>query len=278
MKTWKWMTAVALTVSMWLGAGPALAAKTSQTLSSESVIEKIKKRGALKVGLSTFVPWAMRDKRGNLIGYEIDVATQLAKDMDVEVEFYPTAWDGIIPALLAGKFDVIISGMSITTKRNLSVNFTKPYAYSGLKMVANKKMTEGMSSFDDFNNSNVTFTARRGATPAVAIQNIFPKAKLLQFDEDGAAIQEVLNGKAHATVAAEPSPSWDVARNPETLHIPIDQLFDQKGEAMALRKGDPDATNLLNNWIEDKWRSGWLKARHDYWFTTREWEDQVATK
>ncbi|MGI9491082.1 MAG: transporter substrate-binding domain-containing protein, partial [Geminicoccaceae bacterium] len=108
------------------------AQQAQQALSSESVIETIKQNGVLKVGLSTFVPWAMRNKEGELIGFEIDVATELAKDMGVEIEFTPTAWDGIIPALLAGKFDVIISGMTIKPERNLTVNFTTPYAHSSL--------------------------------------------------------------------------------------------------------------------------------------------------
>ncbi|MEK9924547.1 MAG: transporter substrate-binding domain-containing protein, partial [Alphaproteobacteria bacterium] len=70
--------------------------------SADSVIDDVVKRGKLVVGLATFVPWAMRDKKGDLIGFEIDVSRQLAKDMGVEVELVPTAWDGIIPALLAG--------------------------------------------------------------------------------------------------------------------------------------------------------------------------------
>ena len=51
----------------------------------------------------------MRNKKGELIGFEIDVAKKVAADMDVDIEFVPTAWDGIIPALIAGKFDVIIA-------------------------------------------------------------------------------------------------------------------------------------------------------------------------
>ena len=69
---------------------------------ADSVIDDVVKRGKLVVGLATFVPWAMRDKKGDLIGFEIDVSNQLAKDMGVEVELVPTAWDGINPALLAG--------------------------------------------------------------------------------------------------------------------------------------------------------------------------------
>ncbi len=83
-------------------------AATQQEIAAASVIEEIKKRGTLRVGMSTFVPWAMRDKKGDLIGFEIDVATQVAADMDVKIQFIPTAWSGIIPALIAKKFDVII--------------------------------------------------------------------------------------------------------------------------------------------------------------------------
>ena len=97
---------------------------TSLPAVADDLIADIQKRGTLKVGMSTFVPWAMRDKQGGLIGFEIDVATKLAADMGVEVEFVPTAWSGIIPSLLAKKFDVIIGGMSITAQRNLTVNFT----------------------------------------------------------------------------------------------------------------------------------------------------------
>lgn len=98
----------------------------------ESTIEQILKRGVLKVGMSTFVPWGMKDKNSQLVGFEIDVATRLAQDMGVKVEFIPTKWSGIIPALLMGKFDVIIGGMGILPSRNLKLNFTIPYDYTGM--------------------------------------------------------------------------------------------------------------------------------------------------
>ncbi len=249
-------------------------ADTRQDLSAESVIETIKQRGALKIGLSLFVPWSMRDKNGELIGFELDVGRKLAADMGVEAEFVPTAWDGIIPALVSGKFDVIISGMSITPERNLTVNFTDPYAFSGLTILANKEMTEGMS-LEDFNSPDITFSARRGATPAAVIQQLFPDAELLQFDEDGAATQEVLNGNAHATMAAEPTPSLDARKYPDTLVVPFKQTFLATGEAFAFRKGDPDAENYFNNWINVNWNNGFLQERNDYWFRNFEWEDQV---
>jgi polar amino acid transport system substrate-binding protein len=254
---------------------PAAAQSASQALISDSVITQIQEEGVIRIGLSLFVPWSMRDVNGDLIGFELDVGRQLAEDMGVEVEFVPTAWDGIIPALLAGNFDVIISGMSVTAQRNLTVNFTDPYAFSGLAILANREMTAGMS-LEDLNSPDVIFSARRGATPAVVIADRFPEAQLLLFDEDGAAAQEVLNGNAHATMASQPSPNREAGRHPDVLYVPFDQLFDPRGEGFAVRRGDPDALNYFNNWIAQQWRSGWLQERHDYWFATEDWADQVA--
>lgn len=273
-KTWRISSVALLMTALAVLATPVLAQQASQQLSAGSVIETIKKRGAIKIGLSIFKPWSMRDKNGELIGFELDVGKKLAEDMGVEAEFIPTAWDGIIPALVAGKFDVIISGMTTTPQRNLTINFTDPYAFSGLTILANIKMTDGMT-LEDFNSSDVTFAARRGATPATLIAEMFPEAELLLFDEDGASTQEVLNGKAHATMASEPTPSSEARRYPEVLSVPFDTAFSATGESFGLRKGDPDAMNFFNNWININTRNGWLKGRNDYWFRGVDWTDQV---
>ena len=168
-------------------AGAVLAASVALPAAAQSVIEDIQKEGVIRIGLSLFVPWSMRDTNGDLIGFELDVGRQLAEDMGVEVEFVPTSWDGIIPALIGGNFDVIISGMSVTAQRNLTVNFTDPYAYSGLAILANKSMTEGMT-LEDFNDPSVTFSARRGATPAAVIAKNFPEARVIATDISAGAL------------------------------------------------------------------------------------------
>ena len=266
----------ALAVAAMTVAAPPVAAQSARLeLSEESVIETIKRRGAINIGVSLFVPWSMRDRNGDLIGFEIDVGNKLAQDMGVDAAFVPTAWDGIIPALVTGRFDVIISGLSVTPQRNLTVNFTEPYAFSRSTILANRALTEGFS-IEDFNASGVTFAARRGATAAAIVADTFPNAQLLLFDEDGAALQELLNGTAHATISSQPTPMLEARTYPETLYVPFDVLYDQFGEAFALRKGDPDALNFFNNWIAHQWRTGWLQERHDYWFTTDEWLERIA--
>ena len=249
-----------------------------QQTSPESVIEIIKRRGALKVGVSTFVPWAMRDKTGELVGFEIDVATKLAADMGVDVEFVSTAWDGIIPALLAGKFDVIIGGLSVTAQRNLTVNFTVPYAHSGLGVAANRELTAGMTWPDDFDSSEVTFACRRGATSCGAVEELFPKTVVRRFDDDSQAAQEMLNGNAHVFVSSHPKPTLLVRWYGDKLFLPTTDNLTQSNEAFGLRKGDPDALNFFSNWILVNTRNGWLKQRHSYWFKTADWAGQVDLK
>lgn len=267
----------ALLLTLILALSPlAHAQNVNQQLAAGGVLETIKQRGSIKIGLSTFVPWAMRDKNGALIGYEVDVAKQLAEDMKVKAEFVPTAWDGIIPALLAGKFDVIIGGMTITPERNLTVNFTLPYANSGTHLVANKELAAGFKALEDFNKPEVVLTVRRGATPANAAKRLLPNANLRQFDEDALALQEVLNGKAHAFITSTPTPAFEALKHPDKLFLPIPEPFVQGAEGFAVRKGDPDALNFFNNWILLRQQDGWLKERHDYWFKTRDWAAQVS--
>ncbi len=258
--------------------GIARAQEVQQQLSAQSVVEEIKQRGTLMVGMSTFVPWAMRDKQGNLIGFEIDVATQVAKDMGVKVQFVPTAWSGIIPALLAKKFDVIIGGMSITPSRNLTVNFTIPYAHSGQQMAANKQLAGNFKTLEDFNKPGVTIACRRGATPCTAAQKMLPLAQLRQFDDDAQAFQEVVNGNAYAMISSAPKPRFWADAYPDKVFLPFGgENLTTGDEGFAVRKGDPDALNFFSNWILYNTSNGWLKERHDYWFKNQAaWKDMVA--
>jgi polar amino acid transport system substrate-binding protein len=258
--------------------GAAWAQDTGTNLASESVIEIIKERGALRIGLDFFVPWAMRAKNGELVGFEIDVATRVAEDMGVEIEFVPTAWDGIIPALLSGKFDVVIAGMSVTPERHLRINFTAPYATSGMMIAANSKTVPGLTRVSDFNNADITIGAKRGTTAVDAIQKNAPKARLRQYDEEVVGMQDAINGTIDAYFSSSPVPERAVASSEGRLYLPVQKTFDGTIESFAVRKGDPDAIVFFNNWILLRQQDGWLQERHDYWFVGDDWSDQVDVK
>ncbi len=253
----------------------AFGGKAQQDLAKESVINQIVKRGVLRVGMSTFVPWAMKDKTGKWIGYEIEVATRLAEDMGVKAEFVPTKWSGIIPALLTGKFDVIIGSMGLRTQRALKVNFSLPYEYSGMSMAAHKELAKGFSSLEDFNRPDVTISARLGTTAEVAARKFMPKAKLRLFDDNSQVYQELINGKVHAAIGSAPRPLFQVAKYPDKLFLPIKGTFTKEPIGFAMRKGDPDALNFFNTWITIVEAEGWLKDRQHYWFETTDWQSQV---
>ena len=265
-----------IAVSLVLATGTlSLAGKLQQQLTEESTIDQIQKRGKIRVGMSTFKPWAMKDKTGRLIGFEIDVATRLAKDMEVDIEFVPTKWAGIIPALLTGKFDVIIGGMGILPKRNLKVNFTVPYDYSGMSLAAHKTKAAGMHRLDDFNRPDVIISARLGSTAELAARKYMPKAQLRLFDDESQVVQEVLSGRVHAMVASAPLPAFQALKYPDVLFMPQDENFTKEPIGFALRRGDVDTLNFFNNWIRVVDAEGWLKERKHYWFSTTDWESMI---
>ena len=243
----------------------------------DSVIEEVQDRGTLRVALGLFEPWSACDADGELIGFEIDVATKVAADMGVELEFARTNWNYIIPALIAEEFDVIISGMTILPSRNLKVNFTAPYNSSGVYLVANTEMTADLETLEDFNSSDIMLATRRGASSINFLENVFPEAMLLLFDTDNEVLQAVVDGEAHAAAAFATTRTTWVEAHPETLHLPFEEPFSSEIGAMAVRKGDLDALNFFNGWIAINTANGWLEQRSQYWFETREWEDLVAT-
>lgn len=254
---------------------PATAGKLQNQLIAESTIDQVMRRGVLRVGMDTFLPWAMKDKKGELVGFEIDVARKLAEDMGVKVEFVPTKWAGIIPALLTGKFDVIIGGMGIQTKRALKVNFSIPYDYSGMAIVAHKEKAAGFSSLADFNKPGVEIACKIGTTAVSAAKKYIPNAKLRLFDDEAQAYQELRNGNVHAVVGSSPRPAYEVIKYPETMFLPLKSNFTKEPIGFAVRKGDFDTLTFFNNWITIVSHEGWLQERHDYWFGTKEWASLV---
>jgi len=260
-----------LIAALLVTTSPAMAGKLQKQLIAESTIDQVMRREVLRVGMDTFLPWAMKDKKGKLVGFEIDVARRLAADMGVKVEFVPTKWAGIIPALLTGKFDVVIGGMGIQTKRALKVNFTIPYDYSGMAIVAHKKKAAGFASLEDFNKTDVEIACKLGTTAVTAVKKYIPKARLRLFDDEAQAYQELRNGNVHAVVGSAPRPVYEAIKYPATMFLPLDSNFTREPIAFAVRKGDFDTLSFFNNWITIVTHEGWLEDRHHYWFGTKEW-------
>ena len=130
-----------------------------------STLDAVLERGVLRVGFDAgYQPFEMTNKQGQYIGFDVDLAKMVAKEMGVKVEFVNTAWDGIIPALLTDKFDVIMGGMTVTPQRNLRVNFADPYIVVGQTIVLRKDKAGEIKSFQDLNDPKYKIAVKLGTT------------------------------------------------------------------------------------------------------------------
>ena len=248
---------------------------TENAIARDPVIEKVIQRGTLRVGFSSFVPWAMQDKEGKYIGFEIDVAERLAKDLGVKCQLVPTNWDGIIPALLAGKFDVIIGGLSITPQRSLSVNFTVPYDHVYVDLTLNKERAASITKQEDLNSPDVIIAVRTGTTAAASAARKFPKAQLRMFNDEAPAVEEVLSGRVHAFVSSAPLPAMETIRPADKLVQKFKVELHRQPVAFAVPKGDFDTLNVFDSWIRLAEEEGWLQERRDYWFKSDVWQSRL---
>ncbi|MFN6991886.1 MAG: transporter substrate-binding domain-containing protein, partial [Fervidobacterium sp.] len=109
------------------------------TLSFTQSLAEIKKRGKLLVGTEpTFPPFEFVDEKNQVVGFDIDIANELAKRLGVKVEIVNLPFDSLIPALQQGKVDIIIAGMTITEERAKVVDFSKPYFEANQAIVVRK--------------------------------------------------------------------------------------------------------------------------------------------
>ncbi|MBU2676022.1 MAG: transporter substrate-binding domain-containing protein [Gammaproteobacteria bacterium] len=241
------------------------------SLASADVLDEILDRGAIRVGVAEFVPWTMRTKSGDLIGFEVDVAKQIAADMGVSVELKVYEWDAIIPALDKGEIDVIAGGMAITPERALRVNFSRPLALSGVGLATNTMKTQDMKTLDDLNDKSVTITTVAETMAANVAETLFERANVKVFATKEPAEKEVLEGRAHAYLAAIPEVRFLVLRNPAKLDLPINEPLVASSEALAVKKGEQQLLNFLDAWVTVRQTDNWLATSHDYWFGTLDW-------
>ena len=213
----------------------------------KSTLDTILEKGTMRVGVGSFVPWSFRNKEGKYVGFEVDVSTALTKDMGVKLELVPTAWDGIIPALLAGKFDVIIGGMTVTSKRNLKINFTESYQTElGQDVAANKEKVPAGTDIKGLNSPKYTVGARRGSTAFDAAKKHFPLTTIRQYDDDSVIRQELLAGNIDFWVTSAPKPAFVVADHPDKTFQPLSEKLSRSHVGFGLRKGDVDTLNFFN--------------------------------
>jgi polar amino acid transport system substrate-binding protein len=245
-------------------------------LAKKSHIEQILARGELRVGFeSGYVPFEMTDKKGNFIGFDMDYGRRMAKDMGVKFVPINTAWDGIIPALMTNKFDIIMGGMTITQERNLKVSFADPYIVVGQTILLNKKHEGKVKSYKDLNNPTYILTSRMGTTGEQAIKRLIPKATYKGFESEAEAGLEVINGKADALVYDLPFCGFLYGSQGQGKTIFLNEPFTFEPLAWAINKGDPDFLNFLNNFLRQTKGDGFYDQLYGKWIIGTEWKKEL---
>ncbi|MDQ3749273.1 MAG: transporter substrate-binding domain-containing protein [Acidobacteriota bacterium] len=245
--------------------------------SNVDTLAEIKKSGKLRVGVAKIVPWAFHDKNdktNKLVGFEIDVARKLARDLGVEVEFYPVHFDYLISDLLAERFDIIISGLSITAERALKVNFSAPYNVTNLTLAANQKMSKGFNTVESFNKKGITIGVVEGTTSEEIGSLTFPNAKIKHYEEDSALFQDLTENKINAAISDAPRPEAVARSFPGVITTPLKPLATYPA-AFAVRRGDSDFINFLNSWIQERTVNGYLENRRKHWFDSFKWWERL---
>ncbi|WP_020649729.1 transporter substrate-binding domain-containing protein [Solimonas variicoloris] len=275
MKFWFAKSLAALCALIGLcAAGHAWSA--DQALWEKSTLNQILKRGELRVGLEAgYVPFEMRDRKGNIIGFDVDLARLMARYMGVKLTLVNTQWDGIIPALLTDKFDLLMSGMTVTPERNLQVNFADPYVVIGQTVIIRKGLIGKITKYDQLDDAQYTIATKLGTTGDIAGRKYFTKAKIKAFETEAEATLEVRNGRADAFVYDLPYNAVFYARYPNDVGI-LRETFTQEPIGWAVRKGDPDFLNWLNNFLRVIKADGSYDALYQKWFEGTAWLQNVG--
>lgn len=251
-------------------------AETSKTQSSAGILEEIQKRGTLRVGMEPgYMPFELTNQKGEIIGFDVDMAKRIAKAMNVKLELVSTAWDGIIPALLTKKFDILMSGMTLTQERNLSINFAQPYIVIGQTILVNNTVADKVSSYKDLNDPQFTVGSKLGTTGEQATKRMIPNAKYISYETEQEGVLEVVNGKIDAFIYDLPYNAAAFTQRGQGKIVHLDKPFTYEPLAWAVRKGDHDFLNWLNNFMNQVKNDGTYDKIYAKWFQDDAWMKEI---
>jgi polar amino acid transport system substrate-binding protein len=245
---------------------------TTATSSISPVLDRIVQRGELVVGTAgSMPPLNMTTKDGRVIGIEPDLARFMASSMGVKLRIETMHFHELLPALEAGKVDMVLSGMTITGRRNLTAAFVGPYFISGKSVLTKLKTLAGVRSPSDINSPNTRLVALKDSTSQLFVENVIPKAKLLTADNYDQAVGMLIKGQAHALIADYPICAVSVFRYPDQQFTTLVEPFTYEPIGIVLPADDPLLMNWAQNFLVSMNGSGQLDKLRDRWIKNTSW-------
>ncbi|OTA16952.1 periplasmic solute-binding protein [Xenorhabdus vietnamensis] len=228
-----------------------LAGATALAIASPSYAGKdfdaIKASGVFKVGTEgTYPPFTYHDASNKLTGFDVDIAREIARRLNVKPEFLEVKWDGLIAGLDAKRFDAVINQVGVTPEREAKFSFSIPYTTSQVVLITRN------------NNSDIkTFTDIKGKRSAQSLTSNYGQlatsygANLVSTDGFSQAIDLVATGRADATLNDRLSFLDFKKQRPNAPVKVVAQKSDASKSAVLLRKGDPELIEAINKALQE---------------------------
>lgn len=243
---------------------------------AQKTLKKIAERGELRVGMTANQPpFTMKAKDGSIIGYEVDLAEMLAASMNVKLTIVETPFHELLTALENGNVDVVMSGMTMTMKRNMRVAFAGPYLLSGKSILTKSPALSETEDADELNEETIKLVTLKGSTSEDYAKSEIPDAELLLTDSYDEAIKALEDGTATIMVADYPICAYTALVHPEKGLITIDEPLTIEPIGMALPPNDAHFHNMINNYMTGLTLLGVLDLLEISWFETGEWVELV---
>jgi len=258
-KLFSMMIAVALVFGLW-------------GMASAGTLDEISKRGELRVACQTQgAPFSFVDKNGNRTGSSIDLVEMIAKEMGVKVKYLNYDWDGLIPALLSKKADMLAADMTPTLKRAMKISFTDPYMYTG--SVVFVKQDSPIKSLSDVRKPGTKIAVLLGSTGENDAKKAFPDAQLKTYKGGGPLlINAMLAGHTDAGVNDGSAVRGQAASFPPNSVRILEGQLSKSPLAFAVRYDSPDLREWLNLFFLHVSLDGRLDDNLNYWVNSLDWK------
>jgi len=206
-------------------------------LAHAGAIDEAVRRGVLKVGTNpAYVPFEMTDKKGRIVGFEIDLLREMSKALGVKLELVSVPYIALIPGLLASRFDLIGSGMTVTQERNLPLNFSASFIIVGQPVLLNPRLADKVQSIEDLNEAGYRIVAADGTTGEAAAKRFLGTARLRSFPTPEEGVRQVVEGKADAFIHDAPKPDRHY-QAPEQCAVGAGATLHLRAPGVWLEKG-----------------------------------------
>ena len=210
-----------------------------------STIYRAKQNGELVVLMEAdFKPFTYKEK-GELRGFDVDLAKEIAKELKVPVVFREREFGLLATELIQGKGDLVISGITATAERALEASFTDPYFLTRTIALVARPRADGIKAVAELNDPARRIVAQKGSTGENAAKRHLPKATLDTLDTEGLCALEVAQGRADAFIYDELQVRAHAAEHPDSTRV-IDDTLSIEPYAIECRKGDPETLSWLN--------------------------------